>query len=247
MVRDGADWRQRVGGWLAGTGLDAWVVQRELADPISYISLWLSDAGEDPDQVARRGSDWFDWFAEEKITGIGMGVITVRKRAGSRSTDGEHTLEEITAAGEEVTGPEAKAFLDRRAYLRAHDDDHLLTARLACAPVFCETQSLPGDDGWQEIGSAVRAPADRALSSASTRYRERCLPDVAERSNWHPDRFACRAPRCRRRRIGTGSTSRGPRGDRPRNPLRGSVNVRSRTTLHRLFTWCETGRCRVIR
>ncbi len=104
MVRDGADWRDRVGGWLAGTGLDAWVVQRELADPISYISLWLSDAGEDPDQVARRGSDWLDWFAEEKITGIGMGVITVRKRAGSRSTDGEHILEEITAAGEEVTG-----------------------------------------------------------------------------------------------------------------------------------------------
>lgn len=158
MVRDGADWRDRVGGWLAGTGLDAWVVQRELADPISYISLWLSDAGEDPDQVARRGSDWLDWFAEEKITGIGMGVITVRKRAGSRSTDGEHILEEITAAGEEVTGPEAKAFLDRRSYLRAHDDDHLLMARLACAPVFCETQSLPGDDGWQEFGSAVRRP-----------------------------------------------------------------------------------------
>ncbi|MGW5521724.1 DUF7782 domain-containing protein [Gordonia sp. NPDC003950] len=155
IVRDGEDWRDRIVGWLDGTGLDAWVVQRELADPISYISLWLSDAGEDPEQIARRGSDWLDWFAEEQITGIGMGVITVR-RNGRRIPD--HTIEEITGAGEEVTGEEARAFLDRRDYLLGHDDAHLLAARLRTAPVFLESQSLPGDGGWQEIGSSVRRP-----------------------------------------------------------------------------------------
>ncbi|MDF2583801.1 MAG: methyltransferase, partial [Mycobacterium sp.] len=51
IVRDG-DWRDRVRDWLAGTGLHAWVVQRELADPVSYVSLWLADAGESPDQTA---------------------------------------------------------------------------------------------------------------------------------------------------------------------------------------------------
>lgn len=166
IVRDGGDWRERVHGWLAGTGLDAWAVQRELADPISYISLWLADAGEDPDQLAQRGSDWLDWFTDEQITGIGMGLITLRKRRSTRgaaelpgSPSGpDQVLEEITAAGEEVTGPEAKAFLDRRAYLRDTNDDHLLDARLATAPVFCDTQSLPGDDGWTEIGSVVRRP-----------------------------------------------------------------------------------------
>ncbi|MEP9413440.1 methyltransferase [Gordonia sp. VNQ95] len=155
IVRDGTDWRDRIVGWLDGTGLDAWVVQRELADPISYISLWLSDAGEDPEHIARRGSDWLDWFAEEKITGIGMGVITLR-RNGRRIPD--HTIEEITGAGEEVTGEEARAFLDRRDYLLGHDDAHLLAARLRTAPIFLESQSLPGDDGWQEIGSSVRRP-----------------------------------------------------------------------------------------
>ncbi|MGC4932486.1 DUF7059 domain-containing protein [Gordonia sp. DT30] len=163
IVRDGTDWRERVGGWLAGTGLDAWVVQRELADPISYVSLWLSDAGEDAEQLARRGSDWLDWFAEEKIAGVGMGLITLRKRRSGTGRAGEkfvadQVLEEITGAGEEVTGAEAKAFLDRRAYLRETDDAHLLAARLGTAPVFLETQSLPGDEGWQEIGSAVRRP-----------------------------------------------------------------------------------------
>lgn len=48
IVRRDADWRDRVRGWLADTGLHAWVVQRELADPVSYVSLWTSDAGETP-------------------------------------------------------------------------------------------------------------------------------------------------------------------------------------------------------
>ena len=155
IVRDGEDWQERVGGWLAETGLDAWVVQRELADPISYISLWLSDAGEDPAQVVRRGADWLDWFAQENIRGIGMGSITMRNNNRSHP---DVVIEEITGAGEEVTGPEAKAFLDRREYLLANDDAHLLGARFKTAPVFLESQSLPSDDGWQEIGAAVRRP-----------------------------------------------------------------------------------------
>lgn len=44
-VRDVDAWDERVREWVESTGLDAWVVQRELADPISYVSLWVSDAG----------------------------------------------------------------------------------------------------------------------------------------------------------------------------------------------------------
>ncbi|MDY6998102.1 MAG: methyltransferase, partial [Actinomycetota bacterium] len=55
LVGDGQDWRERVAGWLADTGLHAWVVQREFADPVSYVSLWTSDAGELPEEAARRG------------------------------------------------------------------------------------------------------------------------------------------------------------------------------------------------
>ena len=42
----GEDWGDRVAGWFAGTGLDAWVIQREVADPVSYVNLWLADASE---------------------------------------------------------------------------------------------------------------------------------------------------------------------------------------------------------
>jgi methylase of polypeptide subunit release factors len=152
----GDDWRDRVRGWLAGTGLHAWVVQRELADPVSYVSLWLSDAGETPEQAAQRGGPWLDWFAQQGITGVGMGMISLRKPRGDEAP--EQILEEITGADEVVTGPEVDAFFARRAYLRDTGDDALLRARLSTAPVFLEEQFLPGPDGWQSLGAAVRRP-----------------------------------------------------------------------------------------
>ncbi|MGV0837536.1 DUF7782 domain-containing protein [Mycolicibacterium thermoresistibile] len=158
IVRDGQDWRDRVRGWLTGTGLHAWVVQRELADPVSYISLWTSDAGESPLQAARRGAQWLDWFDEHRITAVGMGMITLRApRAGERHRP-DLVLDEITAPDQGLTGPEVEAFFARREYLNRTSDDELLAARLSTAPVFLEEQSLPGPDGWQVVGAAVRRP-----------------------------------------------------------------------------------------
>ena len=153
IVREG-DWRERVAGWLAGTGLHAWVVQRELADPVSYVSLWLADAGETTEQTARRGAAWLDWFAREGITGIGMGLICLQVPRDGEAP--EQILEEIT--DEPVTGVEVQAFFARRAYLRETSDAALLAARLSTAPVLLESHALPGPDGWQQIGAAVRRP-----------------------------------------------------------------------------------------
>ena len=41
----GQDWTDRVGGWVAATGCDAHVVQREVLDPYAYVEVWLADAG----------------------------------------------------------------------------------------------------------------------------------------------------------------------------------------------------------
>ncbi|WP_234904410.1 N5-glutamine methyltransferase family protein [Mycolicibacterium frederiksbergense] len=155
IVREG-DWRDRVRDWLADTGLHAWVVQRELADPVSYVSLWLADAGESPDQTARRGGAWLDWFTEQGVTGIGMGLICLRRPRDGEAP--EQILEEITGADELVTGTEVEAFFARRDYLRDTSDEALLAARLSTAPVFLEQQSLPGPQGWQQVGAAVRRP-----------------------------------------------------------------------------------------
>lgn len=156
IVHDEQDWQRRIGEWVRAAGLDAWVVQRELADPISYISLWIADAGEPPEEAARRGAAWLDWFEREQIAGIGMGLVTLRKPVDDRDPD--VVIEEITAAGQEVTGFEAQAWWARRDLLRALTDDDLLATALSTSPVFLESQSLPGSQGWQEISAAVTRP-----------------------------------------------------------------------------------------
>ena len=158
IIRDGEPWEERVRSWLAGTGLDAWVVQREVADPISYISLWLSDAGEDESDAAQRGAEWLEWFETNGIVAIGMGSITARLPMPDENRAPDVVVEEITGAGEEVTGFEAQAFLARRRYLRETSDGRLLAQRLSVAPVMLEEHSLPGDEGWQEVSAAVRRP-----------------------------------------------------------------------------------------
>jgi hypothetical protein len=139
-----------------GTGCDAWVVQREMADPAEYVALWLKDAGETGGSAAGTASDWLDYFAAEKVTGIGMGLITLRHNG---SDDPDVVLDEITGVGEEVTGAEAAAFLARRAWLRGASDVDLLGARLSLAPsVILEQRALAGHEGWSTVLRLLRRP-----------------------------------------------------------------------------------------
>ena len=76
----------RVAGWVAGTGCDAWIVQREVSDPVEYVNLWLRDASEgggigerrftDTDRPGRRpGSTG----STPEDRGVGFGVVTLRR------------------------------------------------------------------------------------------------------------------------------------------------------------------------
>ena len=42
------NWSERVAGWLPEHGVDAWIWQREVAEPGEYVALWLRDGGEQP-------------------------------------------------------------------------------------------------------------------------------------------------------------------------------------------------------
>ena len=66
-----------------------------MADPAEYVGLWLTDAGEDGKSTgsdrsaaARLAENWLDYLAAERVQGIGMGLITLRRnrfRAARRS------------------------------------------------------------------------------------------------------------------------------------------------------------------
>jgi hypothetical protein len=117
-------WEERVGAWLEGLGCDAWVVQREVADPAQYVELWLRDAGHDRGaDYVRRYDAWAGWFDDQGVTGIGFGWLNLRR------TDGEEPslrLEEWPYDVEQPLAPEVAAWTERTDLLATATDAELL-------------------------------------------------------------------------------------------------------------------------
>ncbi|MDQ3577575.1 MAG: methyltransferase, partial [Actinomycetota bacterium] len=151
LHRRGEDWAERVTEWLPDHGVDAWFVQRDVAEPALYVGTWLRDAGIDPKSAegAAKASAWLDWFEENDVVGIGFGFVTLR----SSGTDTEVFCDDLRHAYDDPLGPEAGAWLDRVTWLRAHASPAaLLAARLVVpATVVLERVAGPGEEGWSEL------------------------------------------------------------------------------------------------
>jgi cyclopropane fatty-acyl-phospholipid synthase-like methyltransferase len=145
--RRGEPWTERVSGWLAGTGCDAWVVQREAADPAAYVELWLKDAGVHgrPDYLQRYDA-WLAWFEEQRIEAVGFGWLHLRRVADQPGREPVVHLEEWPYEIEQPLGREVAGRSARQDYLATTDDDALLAARLVTrVDVRQETAGAPGE------------------------------------------------------------------------------------------------------
>jgi methylase of polypeptide subunit release factors len=149
----GQDWADRVTRWLPpGGGVDAWFVQRDVADPALYVGTWLRDAGVDPfsPEGREKAAAWLDWFAEQEIEGVGFGFVTLRRTG---SADAEVVCEDLRHAYDDPLGPETAGWLDRVAWLRAHGspEDLLATRFVVPSSVMLEEVSSAGDEGWRSV------------------------------------------------------------------------------------------------
>ena len=142
--RRGEPWRERVGGWLEGTGCDSWVVQREVADPAAYVELWLKDSGAyGRPGYAQRYDAWLAWFEEQQVEAIGFGWLNLR-RVDTR--DPVRRLEEWPYEVEHPLGGEVADRAARTDWLAGTSDDELLAARLVTrVDVRQETAGAPGE------------------------------------------------------------------------------------------------------
>jgi hypothetical protein len=147
-VRRGEEWHERVGEWLDGSGLDGWVVQRELQDPAQYAETWIRDGGTTPDRdrgawAARYGA-WLDDFASRDVEAIGFGIVTLRRPVSGPAT--LRRLEEVTGSVRQPLGPVVAATIAAHDWLAGRDDDALARERLVVAPDVTEERYLtPGD------------------------------------------------------------------------------------------------------
>ena len=122
---------------------DVWVIQREVTDPLSYVNLWLGDAGQtDPD----RRDAWLDWFDAHRIEAVGFGIITARR---SDRDDPVVRVEELRQPVEPPLGAQIAAWFDRQDWLRDRDVDALLdTSYVAAEGVRLRQEATLSPEGW---------------------------------------------------------------------------------------------------
>ncbi|MGP7960075.1 DUF7059 domain-containing protein [Sanguibacter sp. A247] len=146
-VSRGQDWTARVGQWLDASGLDGWVVQRELLDPARYAETWLRDGGltaeRDPETYAAAYAAWLDDFASRDVEAIGFGIVVLRKPVDGRVT--LRRLEEHTGTVHQPLGEHLAASLAAHDWLEERTDAALLEEHLVVAPDVTEERYLtPG-------------------------------------------------------------------------------------------------------
>ncbi|WP_435870956.1 DUF7782 domain-containing protein [Micromonospora musae] len=140
----GEQWDERVADWFVGTGLDAWVIQREVADPMAYVNLWLTDVGEaaDPQRMAA----WLDWFDAHKVEAIGFGIISLRRGGHA---DPVARVEDLRQRVEPPMGDQIGAWFDRQDFLHVRDPEALLAERYRAAEgLQLRQEATLGDEGW---------------------------------------------------------------------------------------------------
>ena len=143
----GADsWREAVATWIP-EGLDGWVIEREVQDPVEYATMWLRDGGLTPERDAE-GFDaalgaWIDDFEVRGIQGVGFGYLIVHRPL--RPRDPWRLLEEVTTSGQGVLGHHVAEVLEARERLAGLDDDAVADLRPVLAPdVTEERHFIPG-------------------------------------------------------------------------------------------------------
>jgi methylase of polypeptide subunit release factors len=86
----GEQWTDRVAEWVAGTGADAWIVERDAQPVADYAATWLRDAGvAEGVEFDAAMQEWLDVFADAESTDVGFGwVVLVAPAAARQVADG---------------------------------------------------------------------------------------------------------------------------------------------------------------
>ena len=144
--RGTGSWRDAVAAWVPEE-LDAWVIERELQDPVEYATMWLRDGGLTPERDAE-GFDaaleaWIDDFEARDVRGVGFGYLIVHRPRCPREP--WRLLEEVTTSGQGVLGPHVAEVLEVREQLAGLDDEAVADLHPLLAPDVTEERHLiPG-------------------------------------------------------------------------------------------------------
>ena len=144
--RGAGSWRDAVAAWLPEE-LDAWILERELQDPVEYATMWLRDGGLTPERDLQAFDSaleaWIDDFEARDVRGVGFGYLIVHRPR--RPREPWRLLEEVTTSGQGVLGPHVAEVLEVRERLAGLDDEAVADLCPLLAPDVTEERHLiPG-------------------------------------------------------------------------------------------------------
>ena len=144
--RGAGSWRDAVAAWLP-EGLDAWILERELQDPVEYATMWLRDGGLTPERDLQAFDAaleaWIDDFEARDVRGVGFGYLIVHRPRCPREP--WRLLEEVTTSGQGVLGPHVAEVLEVRERLAGLDDEAVADlCPLLASDVTEERHLIPG-------------------------------------------------------------------------------------------------------
>ena len=186
-IHDPADPFARIRAWCEASGLDAWVIGRERADPCEYAETWLRDGGitpeRDPESWQRGYLAWLADFEDRGVAEVGFGYLTLHRpeqgrhhsEPGRGRPAGQQQwlrTEEIGHRPPESLGGTIAATLAAKDALAGLDDAALAALPLTVAPDVTEERHYRPGSAHPEVivlhqggglGRSVRA--DTALAA----------------------------------------------------------------------------------
>jgi len=144
----GRNWLERLTGWLAGSGCDAWIIHSHTDSTDVYADNWLrQDEVTDRERFVDQYDRWMTYYDQQQIEAIDSGLITLRRRAGGRNWIRVDTDRSVNHPNGEaiLVGFAARDLLERYS-----DHEALLGLRLRCRPELRFVQFLkPTESGWR--------------------------------------------------------------------------------------------------
>jgi hypothetical protein len=149
-IREGDEWFAGPSRWLAASPLDAWVIQREVQDPATYVETWLRDAGVPAGIIYdAEFTAWYRGLRERRVLGIGFGLISLRRGGHA---DPIRRFQHADQAMAQPVGPEVERWFARQDRLRAGTAPDVLLMRARVAPdVRVDVRRSPGEARAEEI------------------------------------------------------------------------------------------------
>lgn len=147
--REGTSWRTSVNQWI-GKSLDAWIIQREVQDPVEYAAMWLRDGGLTPERsgVAFENAlaAWQEDFDSRQVSGVGMGYLVFHASSDAAApgavVEPWRVLEEVPTSGQGALGEHVAQVIAAHEALRGLDDAQVAALKLRTASGLSKEEAL---------------------------------------------------------------------------------------------------------